>query len=76
MLINESMNCPFFEEKHFRYCKALKRRVLIPSRTEKEELCCENYKDCPYYQEQYRERKEGACRLMAESDREDNIEGK
>ena len=51
MQSGEAMNCPFFEEKHFRYCKALTKRVMIPSRSEKEEFCCEHYRECPYFVE-------------------------
>ena len=44
--------CPFFEERSFRYCKAMAKKVMIPSRTEKEERCmCDKYKECPLYQE-------------------------
>jgi hypothetical protein len=63
------MNCPFFEEKHFRYCKALAKRIMIPSRSEKEEFCCEGYENCPYYQEQ--KDKEGACRFASRMTTED-----
>jgi hypothetical protein len=45
------MNCPYYEEKNFRYCKAMKKRIMIPSRSEKEEFCCEHYRECPYYKE-------------------------
>jgi len=68
------MNCPFFEEKHFRYCKALAKRIMIPSRTEKEEFCCEGYENCPYYKEQKKKGKEGACRYAGSTVTEDNVE--
>jgi hypothetical protein len=70
------MNCPFFEEKNFRYCKAMAKRVLIPSRTEKEEFCCENYASCPYYLEQKTKGKEGACRLARRTGTEESDENK
>ncbi len=45
------MNCPFYEEKYFRYCKAMAKRIMVPSRTEKEEFCCEHYRECPYFKD-------------------------
>jgi len=36
------------------------KRIMVPSRDEKEEFCCEHYRECPYYQES--QGKEGACR--------------
>jgi hypothetical protein len=44
--------CPFYEEITVRYCKVLAKRILIPSRSEKEKFCiCSKYKECPLYQE-------------------------
>ncbi len=44
--------CPFFEEMSFRYCKAMAKRIMIPSRTEKEKFCdCEKYHECLIYKE-------------------------
>ncbi len=47
-----SINCPFYEEITVRYCKALAKRIMIPSDSEKERFCiCKKYKECPLYQE-------------------------
>jgi hypothetical protein len=44
--------CPYYEEITVRYCKVLAKRILIPSRSEKEKFCiCSRYKECPLYQE-------------------------
>jgi hypothetical protein len=67
-------NCPFFEEKHFRYCKALAKRVMVPSRSEKEEFCCEHYQDCPYYKE--RQGESEGCDHVSASLSEENNESK
>jgi len=66
------MNCPFFEEKYFRYCKAMAKRIMVPSRDEKEEFCCEHYRECPYYREH--EGKEGACRIANSATMEESNE--
>ncbi|MBA7598442.1 hypothetical protein ES703_05458 [subsurface metagenome] len=46
------MNCPFYEEITIRYCKALAKRIMIPSGSEKERFCiCKKFKECPLYKE-------------------------
>lgn len=37
------------------------KRIMVPSRDEKEEFCCEHYRECPYYREN--QGKEGVCRV-------------
>ena len=54
--------CPFFEERSFRYCKAMAKRIMIPSRTEKERFCsCEDYRECPIYKEWAKKRRKNGC---------------
>jgi len=66
-----TMNCPYYEERNFRYCKAVARRILIPSRTDKEECCCEGFEDCPYYQEHCRAEAVAVTKEKEELDEED-----
>ena len=46
------MKCPFYEEARIRYCKALEKKIMIPSRSGKERYCtCKDYLKCPVYLE-------------------------
>ena len=47
------------------------KRIMVPSRDEKEEFCCEGFEDCPYYKEQKDKGKEGACRYAMSKTTED-----
>jgi hypothetical protein len=47
-----SKKCPFYEEITVRYCRVLAKRIMIPSRSEKEKFCtCDKFEECPLFQE-------------------------
>ena len=59
---NLPQKCPFFEERSFRYCKAMAKRIMIPSRTEKEKFCNrEEYRECLIYKEWAKNRRKNGC---------------
>jgi hypothetical protein len=52
------MNCPFYEETRMRYCKAFEKKIMIPSRSDKEKYCTsKDYLKCPVYLEHIAKKK-------------------
>jgi hypothetical protein len=46
------MKCPFYEEAGVSYCKAFKKKIIIPSRSDKEKHCTsKDYLKCSAYLE-------------------------
>ncbi|MEW6456570.1 MAG: hypothetical protein AB1410_07665 [Acidobacteriota bacterium] len=53
------MKCPFYEETVMRYCKVFEKKIIVPSRSEKERYCtCKDYLKCEVYQEHIQIKKE------------------